>query len=293
VPVVVDGPRVLACILSHNSVETLRRTLETVAAQTLRPGRIVVVDNASADGTVEEVRAMWPQVEVLALPENLGVGAGHNAGWRLALDDPAIEAVWALEHDTWPTPGCLEHLVATWRANDRPVLPVGAVHPRQVVPGGEERAMAAPGPTGASPLLHLNGALLPVAALRAVGLLREDFFVSHEDRELGWRLVAAGWLAIHDGDAIVVHRNYADARGSRQSVFRRYYGWRNDAYVRVKVRHDRLARVAVIGGTILTSARILRSGPRRWAYLHARVRATVDALRADLGAKNYRFLRSR
>ena len=284
--------RIVASILSYNSIETLLHTLETVDAQTVQPDRVVVVDNGSRDGTVDELRASWPAVEIVALGQNLGVGAGHNAGWRVALDDPTVDAIWALEHDSWPADTCLARLLETWRDREHRGPPVGAVHPRQIVRGKTPSMHAAATAPSASRFLHLNGALLPAAALHAVGLLREDFFVSHEDRELGWRLAAAGWQTIRDGGAFVVHRNYADARHTRRTVARRYYGWRNDAYLRINVFHERQAMLNVLGGTGVTLVRVLRRGPSRSAYVRARVRATIDAFRGNLGRKDYAFLRS-
>ena len=284
--------RIIASILSYNSIETLLRTLETVNAQTVQPDRVVVIDNGSRDGTVDELRASWPSVEVVALEQNLGVGAGHNTGWRVALEDPTVDAIWALEHDSWPADTCLARLLETWRNCEHRGPPVGAVHPRQIVPGKTAPMHAAAMGPVTSRLLHLNGALLPAAALHAVGLLREDFFVSHEDRELGWRMASAGWQTVWDGGAIVVHENYADARHTRRTVARRYYGWRNDAYLRINVFHERRAILNVLGGTGVTLVRVLRRGPSRSAYLRARARATVDALRGNLGRKDYAFLRS-
>jgi len=52
--------------------------------------RVVLVDNGSSDGTCEAVRASFPEVEVLGLPENKGFCAANNRGAELLLNDPAV-----------------------------------------------------------------------------------------------------------------------------------------------------------------------------------------------------------
>ena len=69
-------------------------------------GQIIVVDNASTDGTVEHVRDRWPQVELIASPTNLGFGAANNVGIGRA----SAPLVLLLNSDTIVPPGSLETL---------------------------------------------------------------------------------------------------------------------------------------------------------------------------------------
>ncbi|MBX7492968.1 glycosyltransferase family 2 protein [Qipengyuania sp. 1NDW9] len=72
-------------IVTYNSQEFIRRCLTSVLEnRPRRSHRIVVVDNASSDETASIVRAEFPQVELVCLPENVGFGRGNNAGFEHA-----------------------------------------------------------------------------------------------------------------------------------------------------------------------------------------------------------------
>ena len=71
----------------------------------------MLVDNASSDGTVDAVRAAYPDVRVLALPRNTGGAGGFALGVADALGRGA-DLLWLLDDDGVPEPGALAALVA-------------------------------------------------------------------------------------------------------------------------------------------------------------------------------------
>src|ERR1035437_4651454 len=79
-------------IPNWNGRDLLERFLPSwVAAIASHPGsEIIVVDNGSSDGSADWVRSHYPEVQVLALPKNLGFGGGSNAGFREARNDIAV-----------------------------------------------------------------------------------------------------------------------------------------------------------------------------------------------------------
>lgn len=79
-------------IPNWNGRDLLERYLPSVVAALSRnpANEVLVVDNGSSDGSVEFVRQHFPQVKVLALPENLGFGGGSNAGFREAKNDIVV-----------------------------------------------------------------------------------------------------------------------------------------------------------------------------------------------------------
>src|SRR2546427_12210458 len=84
--------------------------LESLAAADLGGAAILVVDNGSHDGSVAAIRARYPDLQIIALPENRGYAGGNNAGMRAALEAGA-EAVLLLNNDTRVAPDFLPPLV--------------------------------------------------------------------------------------------------------------------------------------------------------------------------------------
>lgn len=149
-------------IVSFNTCALLRSCLESLRGCAL-PLRIVVVDNASHDGSAAMVRAQFPHAELLALDRNLGFAAGTNAGIQHALSaelhakraegsaaTTALSAqtselayVLLLNPDTAVHTGAIEALAAF--LNDHPR--VGAVGPRLLNPDGSIQPAAFRFPT--------------------------------------------------------------------------------------------------------------------------------------------------
>src|SRR5262249_53668529 len=91
-----DGARL---VLNWNNPHVAVAWVANLAAADLGGATIWVVDNGSADGSVEAIRARFPAVRTVALPENRGYAGGNNAGIRAALEAGA-RAVLLLNNDT-------------------------------------------------------------------------------------------------------------------------------------------------------------------------------------------------
>jgi hypothetical protein len=103
-------------VLTWNGRRYLAPCLEALRRQTLPGLRVIVVDNGSTDGTVDYVCAQFPEVEVVALAQNIGFAAGNNAGIRAAGD---ARYVLTLNNDTQAQPRWAEALVAAAEADPR------------------------------------------------------------------------------------------------------------------------------------------------------------------------------
>lgn len=104
------GERVCAVIVTYNRKELLRECLQAVLSQTRPPDHVLVVDNASTDGTQKMLEEEFPQVEVLRLPENQGCAGGFHEGMKRAYE-AGFDWLWLMDDDTLPTPGALEVLL--------------------------------------------------------------------------------------------------------------------------------------------------------------------------------------
>ena len=82
------GIMVTGSIVTYNNMSTIDETLKTLYEYTKDIDfKLYVVDNNSTDGTVEHIKENYPQVEVVALNENIVFGAGHNKAVRMVDSD--------------------------------------------------------------------------------------------------------------------------------------------------------------------------------------------------------------
>jgi GT2 family glycosyltransferase len=231
--------------------------------------QVVVVDNASSDGTAEEVRARWGTVRVVELESNLGYGAAVNAG---AGTSPGH--VLALNVDTELEPGALARLRSALEADPR----LGAVGPRLLDPDGSLQPSVHDLPTVGALFAEalfldrlpngigdklgyhsrgydysspqrvgwLTGAalLLRDTAWRECGGFDPAFFFFVEEVDLQRRLHALGWSVAIEPRAAVVHH------GGKQPLAPELFLHSHDGFARYFAKHGspasaRLARAAL------------------------------------------------
>lgn len=123
-------PRVAAVVVSFNRRELLEKTLRGIAGGDLVPDAVVVVDNASTDGSAAFVRdGDWGvDVDLVELGTNVGGAGGFAVGIEKAVLDHGADLVWVMDDDTEPLPGTLAEAVRAWCAYD----PVAARRPAVV-----------------------------------------------------------------------------------------------------------------------------------------------------------------
>jgi len=106
-------PRVVAVILNFNGSRVLPDCLRTLGRSTYPELKIVVVDNASTDGSPDWIVQHAPEVQLLRNPDNCGWSAGNNTGIRWALFHGA-DYVWILNNDVEIDPDCLRLQMAAF-----------------------------------------------------------------------------------------------------------------------------------------------------------------------------------
>jgi GT2 family glycosyltransferase len=219
-----DEPRVAVIVLNWNGLALTRACLRSLLAQTWRALEVHVVDNGSANGEADALRAEHagePRVRVHALPHNTGFTGGCNHALRLVLAEGRCEYAALLNNDAEADPGWVAELVAAARP-----AAVGAVASRMRLFAQPElldnAAVWLLGNGDAAPRGRLQRAeqwaraedvvsacggavLLRCAMLRDIGVLRDDFFANFEDHDLMLRATVAGWRVRYEPAAEVRH----------------------------------------------------------------------------------------
>lgn len=285
-------------------IPTLRSSLER---QTRKPDRIVVVDNASTDGTLE-LLGQWPGIHVLRNTQNRGFSRAHNQAIRLSRSDAVLVA----NPDLILEPDCLERLIHALASDQR----IGSVCPkltsfsftpddlreplrsatidaaglsvrrsRQFINRGEGETDAGQYDQ-ASEVFGAPGvlALYRRTALDDVSVngeyFDEDFFAYKEDDDLAWRLQLAGWRCRCTPAARAQHHRTLTHHGdriaallrerTRRSVSLRRLSYRNHLLMLIKneTLSTALPHLPFIAGYEL----------RKLAYLLLREWSTLPAL---------------
>jgi GT2 family glycosyltransferase len=213
----------LVSVLAYNSPETTAETLRSLRRQTHADYHLLVIDNASHNGSLEPLAREFPGLEVRRLPENRGYTGGVNFALDLARAE-GYDCLLAATHDVEVGPRALEHLLETARS-----------HPEAGVVGGvefdprteRERASAGgvyskwlsrltwesapPRETGAAEepceVFCVHGALLLLTeqAVAAGVRLDENLFMYFDEVDLGFQLREKGLRALVDRRVVFSH----------------------------------------------------------------------------------------
>ncbi len=266
-------------IPNWNGAKFLPTCLDSLLKQTYTNVEVIVVDNASQDGSQALLQQDYAWVRLMELPENRGFTGACNAGILAAQgeyvallnNDTEVDAGWAAAvvdaFERHPDAGSVASKMLLFDQRDH-IHTAGDYFTRDGRAGNrgvwqqdagqynrEEYVFSACGGSSAYRRTLLD----------QVGLLDDDFFFSLEDVDLGWRAQLVGWRCLYTPAAIVYHHLSATGGGVTAS----YYDGRNLIYVLVKdfpLWHK-------YGGRILrTQAKLVREALRAWRGAAARAR---------------------
>ncbi len=228
---------VWAIVLTHGGAEEITaECIESLLRQDYAGLTVLLVDNASFDGSGERLRERYPRIEYLNTGANLGYTGGNNRGMAHALGRGA-DYLLVLNNDTVLEPDCVGTMMRSAASAER----LGALtpkilywdDPRRIWYGGGDysftRAIGShraegqlDDPREAARLDEITFAtgccfLMPAAVAREMGGFREDFFIYCEDVELSLRLNRAGYRMYYQPAARMLHRD--KPRGSLTPPF--------------------------------------------------------------------------
>jgi rhamnopyranosyl-N-acetylglucosaminyl-diphospho-decaprenol beta-1,3/1,4-galactofuranosyltransferase len=266
-----DRPQVTAVVVSYNRRQLLLEALAAVHAQSRPPDAVIVVDNASTDGTAAAVRTHYPAVSLAELSHNTGGAGGFAYGMALALAGPA-DLLWLMDDDTVPGPDALAALLqarARWPAGppaltaSRVLWTDGRPHPMntpRTKPFATKAELRAAAAVGCLPIRSASfvSILVDAGACRRRGLPRADYFLWNDDFEFTTRLLRGG-TGLLCPDSVVVHKTRAFAATDVDPGDRFFYEVRNKIWMlRSRAPLAPAERVLYTGSTL-----------RRWARTFA------------------------
>jgi len=226
-------PLVSIIIVSYNSREYIERCLDSVQKILYPRFEVIVVDNASTDGSAEVIRRKYSFVKLICLPKNIGFAAANNLGFIMSKGD----FIFLLNPDTEVDPTCLRWLVdAMLRDQEIGVCGAkillldrrniiqhagGKYHPigisidrgvLEVDKGQYDKVEEVTFVCGAAMLIRRELAL-------KIGLFDPAFFLYHEDVDFCIRTWLSGSKVIYVPQAVVYHKSgYITELTARKSI---------------------------------------------------------------------------
>jgi GT2 family glycosyltransferase len=301
-------PRSVASVtVATNACHLLPRQLDALRQQSPKIDEIIVVDNASTDGTVEMLSTRHPDVTVLRLPENGGVGGAYAAGLRHAAFSKRHDWIWLLDDDSVPPGDGLESLLAglqqAGEAGSIAVLAPVCVDPETSVswPGlsWQDGRLTAKQADPAEPLIFVDcvissGSLIHRDAVEAVGLPRADFFMDFVDYEYCLRLRRHGFRVAIVRDTILEHEvgglTTVHLLGLKKSwsvhaPWREYYMARNETFTMWQYYPKLVTKGHVLYRLTRHAIGILLFGKQKLDCLAMQWRGFMDGRAGKLGIR--------
>ena len=226
-----DSPRVSVILVNYRGAEDTLSALDALMALPEYPDNleIVVVDNASGDGSLELLRPRERDIVLVASPTNSGFAGGCNLGVKHS----SGEIIAFLNNDAKPDTRWVTAAVESFDAYDT----VGAVASQVLNWEGTHVDFSGAGMTWygmgyrpltgtklskktqhASPVLFGTGSAMFVRrnVFEELGGFDESFFMFFEDVDFGWRLNLAGYTYLHQPQSIAFHRYHGSMGGIPQ-----------------------------------------------------------------------------
>lgn len=234
--------KVLVVIPNYNGLKHIEQCLSSVLAQTYQPLEVVVVDNASTDGSDRLIQERFPQIRFIQSGSNVGWGVACNTGMR-ASDS---EYIVLMNNDAYLEKNCIEALVKAvnidaqygsaasrillWDEPEKTEV-CGLV----IYPDGSSCGRGRLGPADQfllnEEVFCANDCcnLYRRSMINEIGEYDPDFFIYCDETDMGWRHQMAGWKCIYTPFAVAYHA-HSQSAGS-YSAFKAYHVERNRIYI--------------------------------------------------------------
>lgn len=236
-------PNVTAIIVNWNRKNDVIALLDSVARLDDHHPQVVIVDNASSDGSAAAITAHPLGVILIKNPVNLGGTGGFNTGLRYALGNLEQDYLWLLDNDATVAPGALSALVETMEKEPSIAVAgskiLNAHDPANIVETGAHidwlTASVVPvnrnviNPDDEPKLFDVEyvaicSALFRVSVLQQIGIMDERYFLLWDDMDWGVSFSKAGYRVVAVNHSVIYHPPFTE---KRSLAVDNYYGIRN------------------------------------------------------------------
>jgi rhamnopyranosyl-N-acetylglucosaminyl-diphospho-decaprenol beta-1,3/1,4-galactofuranosyltransferase len=288
--------RIAAVVVTFNRLPLLERLVSRLA-ETKGLDEILVIDNASSDGTSDwlhqQVETSAVPVHTRTLTENTGGAGGFHEGLRWAVERQA-DLVWLMDDDGLPEPDCLERLldldgtldfwgpvVVDEGDPERLVFPIRLPGGTRVVHAMDDVRAAAEDGLIRGIVIPFNGVLVTRELVGRIGLPRAEFFIWGDDHEYRLRAERSGARIATVVDARVLHPSVGEL-GAPMAFGRTTYNHTPSDLKHYCMARNNLLNLREYGGRTHAAAFVAKTV---WFYTFTRrdpgrLRLSIDAWRA-------------
>lgn len=215
-----NGISKIACVIvTYNNGDNIGKLLDSLFTQSKPIEEIIVIDNASLDGTPQILKEKFPQVTLLANASNTGVGGGYAQGMEYAYQK-GYEWIWLLDGDSLPQTSALEELAKAFTSlrslhpkigilDSSPISPLTGLRWDGFLWRGRFVGLPKELAQSQKPFLVdsviSSGCLVNRRVIEEVGLPLADFFMDFVDHEYNLRVRRRGYEIIYVPSSIIYH----------------------------------------------------------------------------------------
>ncbi len=283
-----DPERICAVVVTYNRRNLLRRCLNDLLCQSRRPDKVVIIDNASTDGTEEMIKKRFIEnfsVFYLNLGANLGGGGGFHYGAQRAFEE-GFDWVWMMDDDCAASKTCLENLLKG--VDDRqdvysPIV-LSSEDKRTVLWGIQATVGSGNCEVGTLPF---NGFLIHRRTIETIGFPEKNFFIYGDDTEYNQRARIHGCRIIMNTDSVMYHPRKNMPKGLKiykmfQNRLWAYYKLRNAIIIYQRYRYLSRNQIIMFGSALVFYLLTLN-----FSYLGLWFEAFCDGLNGRLYVRRF------
>ncbi len=300
--------RVVIALVNFNGYRSTCDAIDSILGHIYVDDKVIVVDNASTDGSAQLLAQRYPTVKVLALDENRGYAGGCNAAIDFAVEQRARYVLLA-NNDIAFADDTIERLVKTADADDGIGIVVPRIyyydHPKRIWAAGStiskvtgltrQRGMDAnesdfPPESAPRDLDMCTGCcmLVRTSLVGIVGGMRDDFFLYYDETDWCWRIRRAGFRIVLDDSSRIWHK-VSETVGVSSPTFWYYITKNHILFVGSNFPRARRAIALLYFTAVLVPHRLLLLVlPRERTQTRAILRGCVDGYIAMVGGPTRR-----